>query len=131
MLLPRDKHNTSVRLAVASSARRALLRALGWGSRLAIKDKPTKPNQTDKQPAYTGRHAKRLANHFSHVRFVLSKNGAEAHFRKRPQQNSACCACRGGGVWFWRREDGNKQEADEDPSGELVPHPPAVFVGPS
>ena len=31
--------------AGASSARRALLRALGWGSRLALKDKPTKPNQ--------------------------------------------------------------------------------------
>src|SRR5210317_1873051 len=32
--------------AGASSARRALLRALGWGSRLALKEKPTKPNQT-------------------------------------------------------------------------------------
>ena len=31
----------------ASSARRAaLLRALGWGSRLALEEKPTKPNQT-------------------------------------------------------------------------------------
>ena len=31
--------------AGASSARRALLRALSWGPRLALNDKPTKPNQ--------------------------------------------------------------------------------------
>ena len=36
--------------AGASSARRALLRALGWGSRLALNDKPNKPNQTKPTP---------------------------------------------------------------------------------
>ena len=38
--------------AGASFARRALLRALGWGSRLALKEEPTKPNQNQRQTAF-------------------------------------------------------------------------------
>ena len=43
--------------AGASSARRALLRALGWGSRLALKEKPTKPNQTKPHVSITAAHS--------------------------------------------------------------------------
>src|SRR6056300_152816 len=53
-----DGHRAYMWRAGASSARRALLRALGWGSRLALKEKPTKPNQTNITKASASKHNK-------------------------------------------------------------------------